>query len=172
MEAGNLIRRVVGLAVGTVALACGGHAATRSTPLKATFRLTNQATGILLTNVVVSVYDGFDKSLPPFAGPVGSDNRQYHLADITTSTNGTLELDLSQLKEDTVLITAGPLYKYIRHQGNLVTVVHYDREGNSLRVSAHYNYDLRTRVVAVTRLPEDRSEQAKEFSIVDVPMDR
>lgn len=51
-----------------------------------------------LTNVVVSVYDGFDKRLPPFGGPVRSDNKRYHFADITTSANGTLDLDLSQLK--------------------------------------------------------------------------
>jgi hypothetical protein len=119
----------------------------------------------------VSVYDGFDKSLPPFAGPVRSDNKPYHFADITTSTNGTLDLDLSQLKEDTVLITAGPLYKYIRHRGDLLTVIHYDREGNSLRVSAHYNYDLRTKIFAVVHFPEGRTEQGKEFSMIDVPMD-
>jgi hypothetical protein len=154
-----------------VSLACTGYTATQSNPLKASFRLTNQATAIPLTNVVVSVYDGFDKKLPPFGGPVGSDNKPYHFADITTSTNGTLDLDLNQLKEDTVLITTGPLYKYIRHQGNLVTVIHYNREGNSLRVSAHYNYDLRTKLVTVIRFPQKRSEQGKEFSIIDVPMD-
>ena len=155
----------------TVSLACTGYTATQSNPLKASFRLTNQATAKPLTNVVVSVYDGFDKKLPPFGGPVRSDNKRYHFADITTSTNGTLDLDLSQLKEDTVLITAGHLFKYIRHQGNIVTVIHYNREGNSLRVSAHYNYDLKTKLVTVIRFPEKRSQQVKEFSIIDVPMD-
>jgi hypothetical protein len=155
----------------TVSLACTGCIATQSNPLKASFRLTNQATTKPLTNVVVTVFDGFDKNLPPFAGPVRSDNEPYYFADITTSTNGTLDLDLNQLKEDTVLITAGELYKYIRHQGNLVTVIHYNREGNSLHVSAHYNYDLKTKLVTVIRFPEKRAEQAKVFSIIDAPMD-
>jgi hypothetical protein len=154
-----------------VSFAFTGCTATQSNPLKASFRLTNQATAKPLTNVVVSVYDGFNKDLPPFAGPVRSDNEPYHFADIKTSTNGTLDLDLSRLKENTVFITAGELYKYIRHQGNLVTVIHYNREGNSLRVSAHYNYDLKTKLVTVIRFAEKQAEQVKVFSIIDVPMD-
>lgn len=155
----------------TVSLTFTGCTARQSNTQKASFRLTNQATAKPLTNVIVSVYDGFDKTLPPFAGPVRSDNEPYHFTDIRTSTNGTLDLDLSQLKDNTVLITSGELYKYIQHRGNLVTVIHYNREGNFLRVIAHYYYDLKTKLVTVIRFPEKQTEKVKVFTIIDVPMD-
>lgn len=162
-----------------LSLACNGCAARQSNTLEMSFRLTNQTTAEPLTNVVVSVYDGFDKTFRAFPRPV---NEPYHFADITTSANGILSLDLSQFKEDEVLIKAGKLYKYIPHKGNIVKVIHYIREGNSLRVSAHYDYDLKTKLVSVTRIPtnqqvkaftspESRLKKVESFLIIDVPMD-
>jgi hypothetical protein len=155
----------------TLFLAFTGCAPKQSNTLKASFRLMNNTTGKLLVSTVVSVFDGFDKQLPPFGGPVKSNNVPYYFADITTSINGTLDLNLSQFKEQTVLITAGKLLKYIQHQGDIITVIHYNREGNSLRVKAHYNYNLKSKLLTVIRFPEKLTEQAKEFSIIDVPMD-
>jgi hypothetical protein len=165
----------------TLSLAWTSCTGTQPSGQQVKLRLTDQATGLPLSNVVVSVYDGFDSRLPPFDGVPRTDNTPYHFADIATSTNGTIELLLHQFKRETILLTAGPLYKYIYHKGNLARVGHFTREGNTLRVNANFEYDLKRRVVTVVRYPgqqvrpfsspEQRSEEGRPFSIIDVPMD-
>ena len=147
--------------------------------LNVSFRLYDSETEQLLSDTLVSIYDGFDKRLPPFAGPVRSDNAPYHFADVVISPNGILSLDLSKFKENDILITAGKLYKYIYHEENTVRVIHYKREEFSLHVTAHYNYNLETKLLEIKRLEESEdakkisyiSEEPKNFSYINVPMD-
>ncbi len=161
---------VIALAICSVIVMHGDNGGTPESQV-VVFRLTDPATAKPLANVVVSVFDGFDRSLAPFAGPVRSNNAPYHFADIRIVSDGLLQLDLNQLKEDTILIKSGDLYKYIRHQGHMVKVLHYDRHGNTLRVKAHYDHDLNSNVVTVTRFPSEISEPPQAFTHIDVPMD-
>lgn len=154
-------------------LACTCINATDSGPSEVFFRLTNAVTGKPLANVIVSVYDGFDRTeFSFFSVPTRkANNEPYRVADVKTTSDGSISLNLRKFKEDTILITCGELFKYIRHQGHLVTVIHYTREGNSLRVTAHYNYDLKTNLVTVIHFPDQNSDPPVAFSLIEVPMD-
>ena len=136
------------------------------------FRLYDAESRKPLSNMTITVYDGHDMNLPH--DPRQIDNAPYRFGDFKTSPDGVLMLDLSKLRDPygVILVEAGKLYKYIRHKGNRVKIVHYKRQGYSLRVVAHHNYDLRTKLMTITTIDSNLESQPKKFDVVDVPMDR
>lgn len=134
------------------------------------FRLYDSKEGKPLANALVSVYDGFDRS---FGDPRQTDHTPYHLEDIKTSADGILKLDLARFTDpyNEILLKAGGLYKYLHRKENAIKVCHYKPEGVSLRVIAHYDYDLWRRLVTVSTIDGNQTSEPKEFDVIDVPMD-
>lgn len=162
-------------------LLCAGCGHKKPVSLNATFRITYPENHAPLTNVTVSVYDGFDNAMPSFSGIPMANNKPFHFADITTSKDGTFQLDLGKFKHRKIFITVEQLRKYIGHEGHKVKIMHYIPEGYSLRVTAHYDYDLQTKLVSVTRIssekckpytsPKSWLEKVEPFQVIDVPME-
>lgn len=167
--------------IGAIMLLCSGCGSKKPVTLNATFRLTHPGSRDPLANVTVSVYDGFDNTMPSFSGIPMANNKPFHFADITTSEDGTIQLDLGKFRHRKILMTVEKLHKYVGHEGAKVKIMHYIPEGYSLRVTAHYDYDLETKLVSVTRIPRQECkpytspksllEKVEPFLVIDVPMD-
>ena len=170
MHKGFLRSVVLVLALGLIFGFCVSFCFAKDGNLVA-FRIYNSDTGKTLSNTTISIYDGFDARFAPYAGPFEPDNSPYYFADKKTSSDGLLQLDISQFKNNTILLKANQYYKYIDNRNKQITVIHYRREDYSLNVVAHHIYNLETKMVTIIRFPDKVVEEPKAFTYIDIPLD-
>jgi hypothetical protein len=138
-------------------------------------RLYDSETNMPLTNMEISIYDGFDRNLSPFAGSDKNhpNDSPYHLEDSKTSTDGALFLDLAKFKDpyDAIRLKSNTHFKELHYRDNKISFARYQQEGFSQTVIAHYDYDLQKNLVVVKSIPDDVMSEPKSFKVIDIPMD-
>jgi hypothetical protein len=146
-----------------------------STPVRSqivSFRLCDSQSGKVLSDTIVSIYDGHDRNIS--SDPRSINNAPYHFADMKTSSDGILYIDLARLKDrfGEILLQSDSHYKYIHAKRNTITVLRYIQQGYSLRVVAHHNYNIEKGLVTTITFPNKKVSEPKKFEIIEVPMDR
>jgi hypothetical protein len=151
----------------TLTLVCANCTATYAGEPGVEFRLTNAANGKPLSNAAVTLADDPKNTK--------SGKLSFHNAiRLTTSTDGIIRVNLKRLKAGGLIIVSGKLFQIIGYRKHIVSVDQYHRVGGRLASYTEYEYNIKTKRVKVTPHSTDdekQSEQYKDFTVIDIPMD-